>query len=101
MYSFIEKCLSGDALTLEIDNYVDSWHESNSDSQLHEFLGMSKKEYSLYVEDEDHLDLIIAARKESKPLRVIYKKAIALAARSDDPEKSKRLERWLKDEELW
>jgi hypothetical protein len=47
--SFIEKCINGDASLDEIDNYIDEWHDSDSDInlELHEFLGMSWEEYSL------------------------------------------------------
>ena len=31
MSSFIEMCLSGDALPDDIDDFVDKWHESDSD----------------------------------------------------------------------
>jgi len=49
--SFIEKCINGDASLDEIDNYIDEWHDSDSDInlELHEFLGMSWEEYSLWA----------------------------------------------------
>lgn len=39
MCSFIEKCLSGQALLDEVDFYIDQWHNGNSDVPLHTYLG--------------------------------------------------------------
>lgn len=61
MFNFIENCINGDALIYEIDDYIDSWHNSDSSLELHEFLGMSLKEYALYLEDESYLPCIITA----------------------------------------
>ena len=48
MSNFIEKCLNGEALLDDIDDFVDEWHESKGNIPLYEFLGMKKSEYSLW-----------------------------------------------------
>ena len=63
MCSFIEKCLSGDAMIDEIDYYIDQWHNRHSDLPLHTYLGMSWEEYKSWVESPDTLPLIVAAHK--------------------------------------
>ena len=61
MSSFIEKCLSGDALPDEIDDFVDRWHEGDSDLPIHEYLGMTRDEYLSWVKDPSVLLHIVSA----------------------------------------
>ncbi len=64
--SFIEKCINGDASLDEIDDYIDEWHDSNSDIdlELHEFLGMTWEEYSLWAVKPSLLADILNHRKQ-------------------------------------
>ena len=64
MSSFIEQCLSGHALLDEIDDFIDTWHESDSDLELHDFLGMSNDEFSAWVKDSSVLPHIIRAKRK-------------------------------------
>lgn len=101
MSNFIQDCINGDALLSDIDEYIDQWHDSSDDLPLYSFLGMTKKEYALFVEDEAFLASIVTAHREGKKVEFIVREQLALAARSDNHAKSVRLERWLKDEGLW
>jgi hypothetical protein len=101
MSNFVNDCINGDALLTDIDDYIDQWHDGNSDLPLHEFLGMTKAEYNLFLQDEQYLGSIIAAHKEGKNIAILVKEQLAMAARSDNQAKSKRIEEWLKDEGLW
>jgi len=101
MSNFISDCIAGDALMIEVDDYIAKWHEDGAGAELHEYLGMSKKEYALFVEDENYLGLIISAHRERTNIESIIKDEIAMAARSDNPHKSKRLQQWLESEGLW
>ncbi len=101
MSDFITRCVNGDSLLSEIDDYIDIWHNGDSDLSLHEFLGMTPKEYALYVEDEQYLAFIVTARKEKVDIQSVIKSQEAMAARSDNQAKSERLQRWLKREGLW
>ena len=71
--TFIEKCLSGDALYEDIDDYVDIWHDSNSTDELYEFLGMTRQEYWLWVRNPDILPQIVQAHKEKLDIHAILK----------------------------
>ena len=62
--TFIEKCLDGEVLYEEIDDYVDIWHDSNSTDELYEFLGMTLQEYDIWMTNPDILPLIIKAHQE-------------------------------------
>ena len=62
MSDFIQKCLTGDASIKDIDDYIDNWHQRDSDLSLHEFLGMTRNEYHLWVEDPSCLPYIVNAR---------------------------------------
>lgn len=101
MSNFIIDCLNGDALISEIDDYVDRWHEESNNSSLQDFLGMSKKEYSLYLESDEYLPFIIRAHKEGRPIATIMSESFSLAARSENVAKSKKIISWLKREGLW
>jgi hypothetical protein len=65
--SFIGKCINGNASLPEIDDYIDEWHDSDSDIalKLHEFLGMCWEEYSLWAIQPSLLAEIVNERKRS------------------------------------
>ena len=104
MSDFIQKCLIGDALLEEIDDYIDDWHQGESAMSLHEFLGMTRNEYYLWAEDASSLPHIVNARIRGIELTESAERqgALSIAARSDRlSEISDRLIGWLKDEGLW
>ena len=98
--TFIDLCLSGDALLEEIDDFVDAWHATPCGMELHEYLGMTEGEYSLWLRSPDALPSIIKSRYDGKPLihtiRQEYEN-MRLAARSGDRSKVARLQKWLKE----
>lgn len=65
---FMEAALNGEVLFDEIDDFVERWHESQSDEPLYAFLGMTEQEYSLWLNDPDYLSLILSARHRGQPL---------------------------------
>ena len=66
---FILKCIEGDALLTDIDDFIDEWHEIEPQTgTLHDFLGMTWEEYSLWVADPDVLPHVVTAHKEDVPL---------------------------------
>ena len=103
MSNFVTNCLSGEALLDDIDDYVDAWHETKGDVPLHQFLGMSKTEYALWVADPDVLPFVVCARKENRNVGELLEEftALPLAARADGPERAKQLMLWLKKEGIW
>jgi len=62
MTNFIDACIAGTALFEDIDDFVDKWHGSKEDGELHEFLGMSVDEYNLWMVDASALQTIVDAR---------------------------------------
>jgi hypothetical protein len=90
--SFIEKCINGDASLDEIDNYIDEWHDSDSDInlELHEFLGMSWEEYSLWAVKPKFLAWIINARRKGviSSETKFLQESQPLAARSSNTKES-------------
>lgn len=101
MSNFIDECIQGVTLMSEIDDYIEAWHESDSDVSLYEFLGMSKKEYALFVEDETYLASIISAHRNKVDIVPMMREEFKLIARSDDPNKARQLQKWLDNENLW
>ena len=62
--NFVARCLAGDALVDDIDDYIDRWHdgEGSPDESLAEFLGFTDEEYKLWAENPDFLPFILNAR---------------------------------------
>lgn len=59
--TFIEKCIAGEALISDIDDFIDKWHNLTTPAQpLHEYLGMTWEEYSVWGARHDLLSSIIA-----------------------------------------
>jgi len=63
--NFISLALAGKVTPDQIDDYVGKWHDSSSDLALHEYLGLTREEYGLWLGDPDQLSSIIANRKLS------------------------------------
>jgi hypothetical protein len=61
--SFVSLAMSGYATADQIDHYVDRWHSEPGNLSLHEFLGMSRDEYALWVRSPDMLGAILTSRK--------------------------------------
>lgn len=96
--SFVDLCLSGEVLEDEIDDFVDDWHEDEETTlELHEYLGMSWDEYSVWVTRPSILPFILSARKNNTRFDVaLNQKRLALAARAETVEEARRIEKWLK-----
>jgi len=101
MSNFIEDCINGYALTSEVDDYIEQWHDGDSQLELHDFLGMTLSEYALFVQDEIYLPIIVTAHKTDKKIATLMKEELKMVARSDDPTKSRQLQEWLDNQKLW
>lgn len=96
--TYLDKVLVGAALWTEIDDYVSEWHHGESDAELHDYLGLTWDEYSLWAEQPRALRLIIAARHRDRPVLDFVAKVddYALAARGGLTEDEARTVReWL------
>lgn len=96
--TYVEACLRGEAIWTDIDDWVDAWHESGEDIDLHEFLGMSWDEYSLWVERPQALRGILAAHHGSpEPISMdTLASEFALAARSNSDSAASEVLDWLR-----
>lgn len=102
MSNFINKCLSGDAFLDEIDDYIDEWHDGNSNLLLNEFLGMTEEEYNYFAMDEDVLPFIIKSHRFKKSINETISSSkedeLSFAARTSDKDKAKQLIAFLNNE---
>lgn len=87
--TFVDACLAGDALALDIDDWVDRWHDDDVPDptlSLDEFLGFSSEEGQLWAEKPASLDFILNAHRHGVPVTEVvtqYEQAdYTLAARS-------------------
>jgi hypothetical protein len=60
--NFVERCVTGKAHPDEIDDYIELWHDSDSDSPLHEYLGLTWDEYRAWAANKTILVEIVASR---------------------------------------
>jgi len=95
---FIDLCLEGEVLEDEIDDFVEKWHESDDvPEQLHDYLGMSWEEYSVWATKPSILPFILSARKKNTSFDTeLNQERLALAARAETVAEAQRLEAWLK-----
>ena len=98
--TFVEKCLAGEALADDVDDYVDRWHDGEGDpnESLAEFLGFTDMEYRLWAEKPHLLQFLFNARRNGVSLDQAwsYDKPYRLAARDLPTEDVEELTRWLK-----
>ncbi|MEI2282438.1 hypothetical protein [Paenibacillus polysaccharolyticus] len=94
---FMDACLNGDALSEDIETYIEEWHESESTEEVFEYLGMTEEEYGLWVENDGILRSIFAARQLKMTITDYLKRNIgeSLAARSFSPEEAASVREWL------
>ena len=96
---YMDLALDGYVMPDEIDDFVETWHESDSELDVHDFLGLTFQEYSLWVAHPDNINIVIAARLERKPVLEAVNDNLRyenrLAARADDVGKLALLQKWI------
>lgn len=95
--TFIDKCLEGDALLEEVDEYVNEWNAMNYDCKLHEFLGLTEEENKLWSENNLALELIVEARECEQSIEDYLNNIdeYQLAARAQSEEEAVKIKKWL------
>jgi len=98
--TFVEKCLAGEALADDVDDYVDLWHGGEGDpgASLADFLGFTDLEYRLWAEKPHLLSFILNSRRGGVSLdnALEYDGSYRLAARDLPVEAAEELTQWLK-----
>lgn len=96
--TFVHECLSGRALLDDVDDWIDEWHDSDSDLSLDSFLGFSADEGALFAERPEALRFIVAARRQNLPVAKVLatRDNYALAARAGDSERATAVLDWLR-----
>lgn len=98
--SFVDKCIDGDALIFEIDDYVKDWHTGKYSISLSEFLGMTKKEYNAWMLDDSIITYIVKSHKDNMSFETIIHNDIEkIAARDSSSAEVIKLLKWLKENE--
>ena len=71
----------------QIDDFVEAWHESGDEEtrSLAEFLGMTDEEYGVSLMARRSLPVIMQARREGRPLRVLLVPYLASLVKANDP----------------
>ena len=100
--TFFDLYGQGLALPDEIDDFIDRWHEGagspGGSVPLHEYLGLTRDEYEIWVLDPDVLPYLLIARREARPLSEVmneYLDEFPVAARASDTATVQALRGWL------
>jgi hypothetical protein len=100
--TFVDLCLSGQAVADDIDDYVSRWHDGTDPRPLHTFLGFSEDEYAIWVERPQALKFILFAKTRSLPLEDALRLAktngngVAPSARETSADEALELLDWFK-----
>lgn len=98
MSNFIEDCINAEAILDEIDDYVEEWHNSNTNIPVYEFLGMTEDEYFLWVENDSYLKYIIEAHVQNREVNDIISDAYhKMVARTSSAKEAEELLKWLSE----
>lgn len=98
MSSFITQCLSQKAAPEDIDDFINQWHEGSGTQSLHEFLGMTLKEYAFWIADAAILPMIVRIRSTHQSMDQFLAQSESLlpaAAKSASPSGAQALMKWL------
>lgn len=90
---FVDLCLAEKAALDEIDDFVDRWHAAPQGQELHDYLGMSEEEYSLWLRIPDALAYIVEARRDRQSL----KEVVTRACKHQTSPATDRLSGWLRE----
>ncbi|MDR7167570.1 hypothetical protein J2W56_001289 [Nocardia kruczakiae] len=100
--NFVDAVLAGSALAEDVDDWVDQWHDAEGciageAVPIWGYLGMTRDEYALWVEQDDALRFVIAAHRYDTPVDelLVSKKDYALAARAQDSGAAEKVLNWL------
>ena len=97
MSNFINDVINADAILDEIDDYIEKWHDSDTDCSVFEYLGMTEEEYFLWVENDFYLKYIISAHEQNKNIEDLISEDYdtKMVARASSPEEAKKIYNWL------
>lgn len=82
--AFFDLYCVGDALATDIDDFIDEWHDGDSDISLHEYLGMTHEEYKYWLENPSQLHWILICRRNGLALSRAVAPRESIAARNCD-----------------
>ncbi len=97
--TFIDLCLEGSALLEQVDDFIDQWHDGNSQTSLYEYLGLTRDEYAAFVENPDYLSSILMSRRFNISLLICleYQNNQAIAARAKNSNEAKKVLAWVQN----
>ena len=99
MSNFIEKCLAHKARPGDIDDYIERWHQNPGEQSLHEFLGMTRNEYALWIANAAILPTLLSIRSKHQSMDQLlaeFNHQLPAAVKSTSPSGAMALMKWLK-----
>ena len=95
---FVAACLAGRALLDDVDDWIESWHATDLNLTLDQYLGFNDDEGALFAERPEALRFIVAAHRAKRPVSEVLegREAFALAARAGDRTAASDVLDWLR-----
>jgi hypothetical protein len=63
MKTFLDKCISDEASADDIDDCIEEWHQNGRNINLCDYLGITHKEYSDWVNYPEQSENVISEKK--------------------------------------
>jgi hypothetical protein len=97
--TYVDRVLAGSAIWTDIDDYIERWHTEAQEESIEDYLGMSREDYGLFVEEPASLRFILAAHETSESVTDLLERADdhAIAARGLDTGDARRVRDWLRE----
>ncbi|NVD69249.1 hypothetical protein HUX88_01585 [Duganella sp. BJB1802] len=99
MSNFIEKCLLREAKPEDIDDFIELWHQNPGKQPLHEYLGMTRNEYALWIANAAILPTLLNIRSKHQSMDQLlaeFDHQFPTIAKSTSPSGAMALMKWLK-----
>jgi hypothetical protein len=64
--TFVDLCLDDESIINNIGDYIDKWHDLDVDLEIYEYLGLTRREYCLWIQNPAALSSIIKLKSVNK-----------------------------------
>jgi hypothetical protein len=98
---FVDGVLKGNYLVDEMDDFIDAWHDSDSNEELHDYLGFNLNEWEAIVIDNSAIYAILLCREhknefDSSAYFENNNSEFKIAARANQDLSPELIKSWLK-----
>jgi hypothetical protein len=95
--TFVDRSLAGFADLDDIEDEVEAWANAGGPGRVYDYLGMTRQEYGLWVEQPSALRFILFSRRFELLLEEVFTSDVreAVMARAASPDEARTVAAWL------